>query len=144
MYKDKVQKMCVNVTCSWGWWLWSQCQWWSLPCWWGQLQLGRNCLGVSETVCVQGGRGQPQSFLHTSGGVQVLEGWKFGASHLLSRANDMLQPALVLSSDSSVPDDLRTTSWSWCSAPSWGPGIWWSQGGRRTLQCQRGSHTWWL
>jgi len=38
------------------------------------------------------------------GGVQVLEGWQISANHLLSRANGMLQSALVLGSGSSVSD----------------------------------------
>lgn len=48
---------------------------------------------------VQGGRGQPQSFLHADG-VQTL-----AANHLLSRANDMLQSVLVLGSGSMSNDD---------------------------------------
>ena len=38
------------------------------------------------------------------GGMQVLEGQQIAANHLLSRANDILQTALVLGSGSSVPD----------------------------------------
>jgi len=37
-------------------------------------------------------------------GVQVLERWQIAANHLLSKANDMLQSALVLGSGSSIPD----------------------------------------
>ena len=37
-------------------------------------------------------------------GVQVLEGRQIAAHHLLSNADDTLQPALVLGSGSSVPD----------------------------------------
>ncbi len=38
------------------------------------------------------------------GGVQVLEQWQIAASHLLGRANDMLQSAPVLGSGNRVPD----------------------------------------
>ena len=37
-------------------------------------------------------------------GVQVLEGRQIAANHLLSSADDTLQPALVLGTVSSVPD----------------------------------------
>lgn len=36
------------------------------------------------------------------GGVQVLEGWQIATDHLLSRTNDTLQSALVLSTGSSI------------------------------------------
>jgi len=38
------------------------------------------------------------------GGMQVLERWQIAAYHLLSRANETLQYALVLGSGSSVTD----------------------------------------
>jgi len=41
------------------------------------------------------------------GGVQVLERWQIAADHLLSRANDTLQSALVLGSGSSASDGDR-------------------------------------
>ena len=51
------------------------------------------------------------------GGIQVLEGWQIAANHLLSRANDTLQSALVLGGGSSVPavyqmlmEEVRTDS----------------------------------
>ncbi len=38
------------------------------------------------------------------GGIQVLERWQIAANHLLCRANDTLQSALVFGSGSSIPD----------------------------------------
>ena len=38
------------------------------------------------------------------GGMQVVEGWQIAADHLLCRADDPLQPALILGCGYSVPD----------------------------------------
>ena len=49
------------------------------PCWWCQPQTGRSwscsVREVPQRVCVQGGRGQPQSYLHASWNLRSLTDW---------------------------------------------------------------------
>ncbi len=59
---------------------------------------------MSETVCVQGGRDRPQSFLHSSGSWRSTGPGGMVGCRLLSSANDALQSALVLGNGSNVPD----------------------------------------
>ena len=46
----------------------------------------------------------PARLLEGPGGVQVVEGWQVAADHLLCRADDTLQPGLILGCGCSVPD----------------------------------------
>ena len=58
---------------------------------------------LKKSVTGMGGH-NPTSTPHSPVAVQVLKGWKVAGNHLLSRAYDTLQSALVLSSGSSVAD----------------------------------------
>ena len=89
------------------WWVWVQdCQWgcgsWDLL---RRFWSAASCQSLKKTVTGMGGVSHnPTCTPQGPRAVQVLKGWKVAANHLLSRAYDTLQPALILSSGSGVPD----------------------------------------